>query len=190
MATLDVTYTSDNKLTIDQFDAKQVFKSLRTVFNNHEVNQGEEIKKHLLTLVKQKNKDLGAALFKAKFAIKGLEPAAEDNSGEHVMKIKIDGKDIAQNKVWINKPKTAKVTNIGLSTANTSEKAAAILRGGEVEGLVLKNGDGQHAKDLKWTLGGVSGSLPMTTHTKGDGGKNEKAALTLLKKTLNGAGYI
>jgi len=73
------------------------------------------------------------------------------------------------------------------SVFDSSEAAAKLLvqHKASIPGLTLKVGDGEHAKDIKWQVkGGKSGSLPMTAHTKGPGGKNENAALDTLKKAL------
>ena len=56
--------------------------------------------------------------------------------------------------------------------------------------MIAKKGDGQHAKDILWQLKKgtslvKSGSMPMTTHTIGDGGKNLKAAITALNSAID-----
>lgn len=62
--------------------------------------------------------------------------------------------------------------------------------------FVTKNGDGQHADDILWYLGNekeelYSGSIPMTSHTRGAGNKNLTPAAADLNKAikyLNGLG--
>ncbi len=51
-------------------------------------------------------------------------------------------------------------------------------------------GDSQHPKDIKWLLKNgtktlYSGSMPMTSHTAGDGNKNLKAAITEINKAID-----
>jgi hypothetical protein len=51
-------------------------------------------------------------------------------------------------------------------------------------------GDSQHPNDIKWMLKKgtatlFSGSIPMTTHTAGDGNKNLKAAITQINKAID-----
>jgi hypothetical protein len=51
-------------------------------------------------------------------------------------------------------------------------------------------GDSQHPKDIKWMLKNGSstlhsGSIPMTSHTAGDGNKNLKAAITAINKAID-----
>ncbi len=51
-------------------------------------------------------------------------------------------------------------------------------------------GDSQHPKDIKWMLKSgtntlFSGSMPMTSHTAGDGNKNLKAAVTAINKAID-----
>ena len=115
-------------------------------------------------------------------------PDEAARSGEHEMTIKINGKEICKNKVWINKSTAA--INIGLSGFTTSEKAVAALvkNQAKITGITLKKGDGQRPEDFKWRLNGKSGSLPLITHTKGPGGRNEKAALAELVKVLKAEG--
>ena len=192
MCSFELRNLSNKSTPIDVADATKAFKGLRTVFDNNEKNQHGEIEKHLLALVKKKDKGVGAGLSKARCTVSGYDKDAEKRSGEHQMKVMLDNKLIATNKVWINKTTTGKGINIGISGANSSEKAAAILikNKTKIDGLILKKGDGEHKEDLLWRLNGVNGSLPLTTHTKGTGGKNEKAALKVLKKAFGEAGYI
>ena len=189
MATLTVKFKENKAAPVDKSAAEKVFKGMRTVFE-HDKAQDVAIRVHLLNLVKKKDGKRALALTKAGYDLVGLPTDGAKQSGEYEMKIQLDGEEVGKNTVWINKSNDG--VNIGISGVNSSEKAAAVLlsKKDKVEGLALKKGDGEHASDLKWSLGGESGSLPLTAHTKGDGGKNEKAALIFLKKTLKAAGYI
>lgn len=189
MATLTANFKENAKFPIDEAAAAKAFKGLRTVFDYAKV-QENEIERQLVLLAAKKDKTLALPLKNATFKLEGLPSDEAKRSGEHELKIEIDGTEVAKNKVWINRSSTG--VNIGLSSANSSEKAAAALlkNKDKIKGLELKAGDSQHGKDLKWSLDGKSGSLPLTAHTKGDGGKNEKAALEFLKKTMKEAGYI
>lgn len=190
MATLTATFKPNTKFPLVESDAEKAFKGLRTVFDYAKGGgQDTMICNTLVALAAKKDKTLNLPLKNAGFTLDGLPSDEDKRSGEHELKIKVGAKEVSKNKVWINRPATG--INIGLASANTSEKASAALLKNKtkVEGLELKLGDGEHAKDLKWSLDGKSGSLPMTTHTKGDGGKNEKVALDFLKKTMKEAGY-
>ena len=190
MATLTVTFKPNSKFPLDEAAAEKAFKGLRTVFDYAKGGaQDTMICNTLVELAAKKDKTLNLPLKNAGFSLDGLPGDEDKRSGEHEMKIKVGAKEVSKSKVWINRPATG--INIGLAAANTSEKAAAALikNKAKVEGLEIKLGDGEHAKDVKWSLGGKSGSLPMTTHTKGDGGKNEKVALDFVKKTMKEAGY-
>ena len=79
----------------------------------------------------------------------------------------------------------------GLSKSEAAVKLLESLEKGALKGkLVLKDGDKQHPGSKLWELDGKKGSVPTTAHTKGDGGKNEKAALVELKKVFKSAGYV
>ncbi len=192
MATITVTYVPSKAAPVDEADAKKAFTNLRTVFDNNKNNQHGEIEKHLQGLIKKKNSALATALGKAKCTVTGYDSDEEKRSGQHEMKVLLVKTEIAKNRVWINKPATGKGINIGLNSARTSEQAAAILlkNRAKIEGLALKKGDGDHKNDLLWSIGTNSGSLPLTTHTKGSGGSNEKAALSQLKKVMAEAGFV
>jgi hypothetical protein len=110
MSTITVTYTSSKDQPVDLNDAKKAFKGLRTVFDYSQKTQDKEIHKKLLELVKKKNKEVGAALFKAKYKVDGY--GAEDKrSGEYKLKIVIDTETAATSKCWINKESTTAAKN-------------------------------------------------------------------------------
>jgi hypothetical protein len=86
------------------------------------------------------------------------------------------------------------------STSSKSLKASEVTKkltemntvaeehGGEV---TAKKGDGQHAQDILWAVmvpKGTkkhSGSIPMTPHTLGPGGKNMAPAITAINKAID-----
>jgi hypothetical protein len=139
------------------------------------------------------NKRLESAKIVAKTVPPSLGP------GNHILMVKVDG-DSVPIPVTIaapaDQPEPAREpVDVGLKGIASSEDMARKLEElkRDQAGLAtmeLKKGDKQHPLDILWKMGDRSGSLPMTTHTKGDGGRNEKAALDEVKRTFKDLGFV
>lgn len=190
MATLTFNFKPKDKFPLDVDAATKAFKGMRTVFDSAKDKSAQEkvIYNALVLLGAKKDKTLSLPLKNADYDTSGIDGDADKRSGEHEMKIKIAGKDISTNKVWINKPSTG--VNIGITGATSSEKAIAALvkNKAKIEGIVISPPDKQHPDAVRWQLGTTSGSLPTSEHGKKDG--KEKAALDVVKRAMKDAGYI
>lgn len=119
--------------------------------------------------------------------------------GKHILMVKVDEESVPLPVEIAEPPQEAEPprepTDVGLQSITKSEDMARKLielvrMQGGLPHLQITRGDGQHPTDILWRIEDFSGSLPMTTHTKGDGGCNEKAALSHVKKSLKALGYI
>ena len=188
MVTLTFTFKPDSKFPFDPDAVAKAFKGMRTVFDYAKGEaQAKTIFTALVGLAAKKDKTLSLPLKNASYKLEDLPADESARSGEHLMKIMVDKKEVSKNTVWINRPATG--INVGISGATSSEKAiAALIKNKEkIEGLVLAKPDGQHPDAIRWSLGSASGSLPTSEHGKKDG--KEKAALDVLKRAMKEAGY-
>lgn len=177
---------------ISEFKADLANKYVFSEFS--ERRQTDEIYKAMRGMVK--NSDVRNKMLKGSMAITGLPKSADDYPGDYKMDIFVDKERACRVSVEIKEGTGKKIVDVGFKSVSSSEQAAKLLVSLKKnvpffsKNLTLKNGDGQHAKDLLWRIGRVDSSLPLTTHTKGDGKKNEKVALDKLKKTMKALGYV
>jgi hypothetical protein len=128
--------------------------------------------------------------------ITGLPGDAEDYPGSYKMDVFVDKTRACRMSVDIEEGKGKKIVDVGFKSLSNSESAVKLLKSVKKEypffkdKLLLKKGDGEHPDSILWQLGSERNSLPMNTHTKGEGKKNEKVALDKLKKTMKKHGYV
>ncbi len=187
MASLTAQFSQDRRFPINGDAATNAFRGMTIEVDDHK-SLDRIIYNKLVELADRENSTLSLPLKNAGWRLIGL-PKEGERPGTHTLKIEVNGEKVAELEMSIKAEVTK--TNIGLAGARSSKQAAKALRNniGRVNGLVLKSGDRQHPNDLLWEFNGEKGSLPLTDHTKGDGGKNEKAALDKLKKVMNENGY-
>lgn len=194
MANLLIKITEDRKTTIDTDLATRQLKGKKSVFDNSARQQDKEIKDSILALIKDRL--LRAALFKGTWAISGYDKDPMKRSGKHALKIQVGTKVIIPNMVvWINKPVNNEPKDVGLAGLRSSADAKKLLKAlktseKSLSGLGFKEGDSEHPTNFLWKMGKYSGSLPMTAHGKGPGGKNEKAALDTLRSAMATKGFV
>lgn len=194
MANLLVKITEHKSAVIDIDLAKRQLKGKKTVFENNDRQQEKEIKDTLLALIKDRN--LSSAMFKGAWVTSGYDKDAAKRSGKHSLKIQVGTTVLVPNMmVWINKPVNNEPKDVGLAGVSSSEAAKKLLKALKssektLSGLGFKEGDKEHPTSFLWKMGKYSGSLPLNAHGKGPGGKNEKAALKVLKSAMLTKGFV
>jgi hypothetical protein len=126
----------------------------------------------------------------------GLGSQATSYPGKYNLHVWVNEDRAARVFLYIEEPdESAEPKDVGLkSISNSKDMAKKIVELKQKEKplktMSIKKGDGEHSEDILWKIGSKSGSLPMTTHTKGTGGRNELAALNQIKKVLKEIGYV
>jgi|GEM_PF-2353289 len=175
-------------------DIKQYWANKTTFADHNPRRQDDEIWKDMRGMVK--NRELASKAIKATIKLTGLPNDADEYPGSYKMNVLVDGERACRMDVDIKGSNKPTVKSVGFAGLSSSEDAAKLLMKLKKDddfmksNLTLKKGDGQHPDSVLWKIGSVENSLPMNTHTKGDGKKNEKVALDKLKKTMKALGYV
>lgn len=195
MATVTLELEPKKNKTFTEADVKKSFAGKTVIVNYNERRQTDDILAGVRDLIA--DRELREKVLNAKAKFTGLPTDIDDLCGErHKFLVEVSGVNAGRMDLYVEAPESGgEPKDVGLAGINDSETMAKKLAklAKEEEGLKdlkLKLGDSQHPGSLLWQFGGTSNSIPLTAHTKGDGGKNEKVALDKLKKAFKRFGYI